>query len=280
MRKFILCICAVFLAAGVYSQTGGEPLPGGTIRVSVDRQGREAFKSRESIFNANGRIDEVIFFYWDASYSREESQVRRSASGTILEQIEFVYQDSRGPLIKKITRDAENRIRNSVIFEYNPQGRLSREAIVDERNRAISSYEYTYDSAGNQIRRIFKDAQGITMAETVYTFDNRRITRSETRDSGGNRISYTEYQYNSQGNLSVQLVHNAEGQIASTIRMTWQDGLEIKKEILAADGTIQMEEINEYRDGLLRSKIIENIQGKSTRRIAYGYSFGPGQQTR
>ena len=269
MRKINLLLVALIVSMATCSQSGGR-------RAS----NREALEIKQSIFFADGTLDEYTTSQWDKEYSHVDNQSRFSASGAMLEQVEFTYHVDKGYITEKKTRDVESRLRNRVVYQYNPQGQLFRESLVDNKGKIISTYEYTYDAKGNRISRIIKNLAGDKLAETVYTFDNQgRMTASQTRDFMETGISSTDYQYDMQGNLVRQVVKNNEGRATATINAVWQDGNEVRNEMLGADGSVQMRVTNEYgTNGELVKKTIENFQGASKQIMQYEYTFRPARR--
>jgi hypothetical protein len=270
MRKINLLLVALIVSMATCSQAGSG-------RATRDR---EALEIKHSIFFADGTLDEYTTSQWNSAYTHVDSQARYSASGAMLEKVEFSYDEDMGNIKTKLTKDVEERLRNRVVYNYNPQGRLFRESLVDNKGKVISTYEYNYDAKGNRTSRIIKNRAGDKLAETTYTFDNQgRMITSQTNDFSGVGISSTEYQYDSQGNLIKQIVRSSEGRVTSTINAVWQDGNEIRNEMLAADNSLQMRVINEYgRNGELVKKTVENIQGASKQIMQYEYTFRPARR--
>jgi len=270
MRKINLLLVALIVSMATCSQSGGR-------RTARDR---EALETKHSIYFADGTLDEYTTSQWDRNYEHIDEQKRYSASGAMLEQVEFAYNDEKGYVTTKITRDVESRLRNRVVYQYNPQGRLFRESLVDNKGKIISTYEYTYDNKGRRISRIIKNRAGDKLAETVYEFDSQdRMTKSQTRDFMESAISSTQYQYDGQGNLVKQVVLNSEGRTTATINAVWQDGNEVRNEMLGADGSVQMRVTNEYGgNGELVKKTIENFQGASKQIMQYEYTFRPARK--
>jgi len=267
MGRAILFIVALVFSIATCSQTGGR---------------REvALEIKHSVFFADGSLDEYTTSEWDSGYTRVDNEVRYSASGTMLEQVEFAYNEDKGQKTTKITRDVESRLKNRIVYQYNPQGKLFRESLVDNKGKVVSTYEYAYDNRGNQISRIMKNRTGNKLAETTYTYDaGGKMITSETKDAGDNKISATKYTYDSQGNLINQQVTNAEGKVTSVITSVWRGGLETRNEMATPDGHVQMRVTNEYgtKDELTK-KTIENIQGESKQFIQYEYVFRPRRQS-
>ena len=264
MRNIILFIVALVFSMGTCSQSAGT--------------GRQAFEIRQSIFFEDNTLDEYTTKEWDSGYTHVDNEARYSASGAMLEQVEFAYHEDRGYLTTKITRDVEMRLKTRVVYQYNPQNLLWRESLVDNKGKVVSTYEYTYDNRGNRISRIIKNRAGDRLAETIYTFDPAgRMATSETRDFSENAISSTRYSYDGQGNLINQQVFSSDGQPTTRISAVWQNGREVRNEMASAvDGTVQLRITNEYgQDGELTKKTIDNFQGESSQFMSYEYVFRP-----
>jgi len=266
MRKAVLFTVSLVFSIATCSQTGGSA--------------REACETKHSVFFGDGTLDEYTTSTWDKALTRVNNEARYSASGAMLEQVEFAYNEDKGQKTSKITRDVENRLKNRIAYQYNPQGQLFRESLVDKDGKVVSTYEYTYDSKGNQISRVMKNRQGVPLAETAYTYDTAgKMITSETKNAAGGRISSTKYTYDNQGNLINQQVTNAEGKVTSVINSVFQSGREMKNEVAAPDGSIQMRVTNEYgTNGELTKKTIENFQGDSKQFIRYEYVFRPARR--
>jgi hypothetical protein len=262
MRKAILFGVAIVFSIGTCSQSGGS-------------RTREAYEIKHSVFFADGSLDEYTATQWDNAYTRVDNEVRYSASGAMLEQVEFAYNDDKGWKTTKITRDVESRLKNRIVYQYNDQGKLFRESLVDNKGKVISTYEFAYDNKGNQISRIMKNRTGNKLAETVYTYDaSGKMLTSETKDAADKKISATKYTYDREGNLINQQVTNAEGRVTSVTNSVFQAGREVKNEITAPDGSVQMRVTYEYgKDGEVDKKTIENFQGDSKQFIKYEYYY-------
>jgi hypothetical protein len=236
---------------------------------------------KEAILFADGSLDEYTTMEYDSSLTNIHKQNRFSASGTLLEQVEFAYADEKDWLSTKITRDVENRLKNRIVYQYNEQGQLWKETLTNKAGKAVSSFEYGYDGKGNRISRIVNSGAGVKLAETIYTVnDAGLVTASETRDGSGKKINSAENQYNTSGNLISQKVYNANGEVTTTINATWQDGLEIESEQTDANGVVQLRITNEYGPGpvLIRKKV-EYLQGQSSQILQYEYTFKPGRHS-
>jgi hypothetical protein len=268
MGKAILFVVAlVFFEWNLFPQSGG--------------RGREAYEIKNSTFFADGSLDEYITSEWNNTYTHKDNEIRYSASGAMLEQVEYAYNDDKGWKTTKITRDVESRLKNRIVYQYNDQGKLWRESLVDNKGKVVSTYEYGYDGRGNQISRIMKNRTGNKLAETIYTYDaSGKMITSETKDAGDNKIASSKFNYDSQGNLINVQAFNGAGQVTSVTSSVFQGGLETRNETKTPDGNVQMRVTNEYgKEGELTKRTIENIQGSSKQVIQYEYVWRPRRQS-
>jgi len=259
MKIIYFCAAVVFMATVVYAQ-------------------QEPREIKRSIF-FDSSLDEYTEFQWDDSYSLMNLETRFSASGAKIESIEIQYNASAVPTTK-ITRDVENRLKNRVVYQYNPQGHLWRESLVDNRGRVVSTYEYAYNGSGNLTSRVIMNRSGDKLAETTYAYDDReRLISSQTRDFSENAVSSTQFEYNAQGNLIRQTVLDATGTPTSIMNITWSSGNEVASETRSPEGTVRVRVTNAYGTwGELVERIIENIQNNSRQTIKHEYVFRPRQQ--
>jgi hypothetical protein len=240
--------------------------------------GQTPVEIKESIFFADGALDEFTAMEYDPEFSTKIGQSRYSASGALLEQVEFSYND-QGSLSGEIVRDMESRLKNRVVYEYNDQGLLWKETRTNKDSKPISSFEYRYDEGGNLAFRAIFNAAGSKLAETAYTLNSDGLAiGSETTDGSGKKISSTENQYDSAGRLTGQKIYNAAGELSVVIKAVWRGGNEVESEQQGADGSVQLKVFNSYGSkGELLSKRIENLQGESTQIVKYDYTFKSGQ---
>ncbi|MDR1239892.1 MAG: hypothetical protein LBK27_07245 [Treponema sp.] len=274
MKIIVMLISALAL---VFSScaTGQKGSRGGS-----GRTGQAMVETREAVLFADGSLDEYTTLEYDPSFTNMLGQSRYSASGALLEKVEFAYQDEQGWLTTRLTRDVEDRLKNRIVYQYNEQGLLWKEFLTNQVGKTVSSYEYGYDSAGNRVSRIIKNGADVKLAETLYTFnDAGAVIASETRDGAGKKINSTENQYDSRGNLIDQKIYNGNGELITVISAVWRDGVEVENEQKGQDGAVQLRITSEYnRDGQMTRKTIEDFQGESTRIMEYEYTPRPGQE--
>jgi hypothetical protein len=261
--------------------TGQKGAGGGSAAKPAGRgsSGQEMVETKELILFADGTLDEYITLEYDPSFTNLVNQSRHSASGALLETVEFSYYDESGWLTTKLTRDMEDRLKARVVYQYNDQGQLWRETLTNKAGKAVSSYEYGYDAGGNRTSRIVNNGAGVKLAETRYVFNDAGLmTSSETMDGAGRKINSTVNEYDSRGNLTGQKIYNAGGELITIINAVWTGGQEVKNEQQGADGTVQIRVTNEYgANGHLARKTIENLQGDSTQIFEYEYTPRPGR---
>jgi len=260
MRKAILFGVALVFSIATCSQTGNR---------------REWFKIKESVLFSDGSLDEYTTTEWDSGYTRIDNEIRYSASGAMLEQVEYAYNEDKGYKTTRIVRDVESRLKNRNVYQYNNQGQLFRDSLVDNKGKVSSTREYAYDAKGNQISMILKNRTGNKLAETTYTYDSSgKMLTSETKDAADKKISATKYTYDREGNCVNQQTTNPEGRVTSVINSVFQAGREVKYEQVSPDGSVLIRITNEYgRDGELTKKTTENFQGESKQFTQYEYYF-------
>jgi hypothetical protein len=288
MKKVIVFISAIILvlAACVSNQGAAEKTAGGGGGKSSASGGARTSSggipivTKSMVLFADGTLDEYTTSDYDSSYTNVLNQSRYSASGALLEKVEYSYEEGKGWLSTKITRDVEDKLKNRVVYQYNDQGHLWKETLVNKSGKAVSAYEYGYDGKGNRISRTVNSGTGIKMAETTYAYNNNgALASSETKDGSGKKISSTVNKYDNQGNLVSQQVLTGDGQVSTVINAVWQNGLELKNEQAGADGALQLRVTNDYgAEGELLKRTVENLQGESTRILQYEYTFKPGRK--
>jgi hypothetical protein len=223
---------------------------------------------------SDGTLDEYTVSEYDAADVLLQVQNRYSASGTLLEQIEYTYQEDQGLISTKLTKDDENRLKSRVVYQYNDRNYLIKETFVNRAGKTVSSFEYTYDNNGIRLSRIINNGAGLKLAETVYTYKDGLVIASETKDGAGRNVSASENQYDAAGNLISQKVYNANGVLTRIVNATWEDGLERINEQTTPDGKVQVRVHNEYgAEGELIRQTVENIQGQSSQILEYEYTF-------
>jgi hypothetical protein len=250
--------------------------PGAVVRTQA---GQILVETKEAVLFADGSLDEYTTMDYDPTFTNMVNQSRYSASGALLEKVEFAYQDDRGWLTTKLTRDMYDHLKNRIVYEYNEQGQLRKETLTNKDGKTVSSHEYKYDDRGNCISWSIFNAGGTKLAETLYTFNNAGlIVSSETRDGAGKKINTTENQYDSGGHLTSQKVYNANGQLTTSISSVWLEGQEVENQQVGADGAVQIRVTSNYgSNGELLRRRVENVQSESTQIREYEYVLKPGQ---
>jgi hypothetical protein len=241
----------------------------GSVRIPVQK--------KASTKLADGRLDEYILFLYDQNDVLLLSQSRYSASGALLETVEFIYENNRPA--QKTVKDEQGRPQSMVSYQYTVQGLLTKETLSDRNGRVLSSYEYQYDENGNRIVRIISNTQGGKLAETSFVYRNGLLISSETRDGTGRKTGSSENTYDDRGNRLTETVFNATGDVVRVVNETWQNGLAVKLERINTGGQVQLRETYEYGayDELLR-KTVEDIQNQTKKVIEYEYTFREEQR--
>lgn len=283
-----LASCASTRSAGTTGSGAAAGGSGSAAGIEAAQKGPVSFLTKELVYFATGSagaysagtLDEYTVFDWDPAFTRVLKETRYSASDSALEIIEYAYEGDRlsGKTTKIIVANEkgveQEQVRTQVEYQY-AQNRLQKEMLRNSGGVVVSAYEYAYDAQGNRVGRVMKNGKDAVMAETVYSYTGGRLVSAETKSAGGTRISSIEYQYDRQGNLIRQETQNASGKTTSALTISWQNGLEMKNELIGADNTPQQRETNQYGPGgNLIAKTIENLQGKSVQIMQYEYSGG------
>ncbi|MDR1212131.1 MAG: hypothetical protein LBK40_07865 [Spirochaetaceae bacterium] len=249
-------------AAGASRGDGGRQIP---------------VQKRASTKFADGRLDEYIVFQYDQGDVLLLSQSRYSASGVLVETVEFTYENGRA--VRKITRDEQGRPHSMISYRYNPQGLISGETLADRNGRTLSSYEYQYDANGNRVVRIINNTRGGKLAETSFAYRNGLLVSTETRDGTGRKTGSSENTYDGGGNRVTERVFDARGDVVRIVNASWRNGLEATLERADAAGRVLLRETYEYGsyDELVR-KTIEDIHSGMKKIIEYEYTFREEQR--
>jgi hypothetical protein len=226
---------------------------------------------------ADGTIDEFTVSEYDPSDITLLGQNRFSASGGLMDQIEYTYDEEKNMLTNKMTKDDENRIKSRIVYVHDDAtDRLMRETVVNKAGKAVSTNEYVYNPAGFVVSRAILNGNNVKLAETFYTYNGNLVISSKTQAGDGRPISSSTNEYDRGGNLVNQILYNAAGNVTRRISTVWQDGHEVEVTQTTADGRPQIRITNEYgAAGELLRKKIENYQGESTQVIEFEYEFRP-----
>jgi len=282
MKVFLACMCAFIIACASCASNQGTaaPVAADSVPESIQAPGQIPIETRHKVLHVDGAVDEYIESEYDDSLSILLKQYRRSASGALLEQFVYLYQDGGNHIIKKTTLDADNRLKNVVEYQYTAQGLLQSERLLNKDSRPVSSFTYFYDSNNNRTKRAFNNGTGDKLAETIYSYDgNGNNTVTETFSGAGQKIISTQRQYNSDGQFTDQRIFNSNGQLTASTKITWQGGKEIKDEQFGPHGALQMRITNEYGpNGELLRRTIEDLRGNTMQILAYEYTYKPDIQ--
>jgi hypothetical protein len=277
VRLFTLVIAFAL----VFVSCGSTPAPEGGAAAPAKSKapvpGQIPVEKRAVIKFADGTVDEFTLSEYDPSDITLLGQNRFSASGGLMDQIEYTYDEEKKVITTKLTKDEENRLKSRIVYINDENtGQLLKESVVNKASKVISSNEYTYNEDGNVASRTILNGNNVKLAETVYTYNDNLVVASKTHDGNGKPISSSTNDYDRDGNLVQQVLYNAAGSITRKISTVWQNGMEIETTQTTADGRPQLKITNEYgAAGELLKKTIENYQGNSVQILEFEYEFRP-----
>jgi hypothetical protein len=161
MKKISIIITVLALVLGSCATNKGSAGGGTNVQdggstaspVTGASSGQIAVETKLTVLFVDGSLDEYTTSDYDSNFTNLLGQTRYSASGALLERVEFTY-DQGNRLIEKTTLDTEDKVKTRIVYQYNDQGRLVRETIVNKSGKAVSAYEYGYDAKGNRISRV------------------------------------------------------------------------------------------------------------------------------
>jgi hypothetical protein len=277
VRLIILSVAVALILASCSSNPAA---PGGSPLVkSKPASGAIPVEKRALVKFADGSLDEYTVSEYDPSdITLLSSQNRFSASGGLMDQIEFTYQEDKKVLTAKMTKDEENRLKSRIVYERDENtDQLIKETVVNKAGKAVSSNSYTYDDSGNIASRAILNGAGTPLAVTQYTYNGKLVVSSKTTDPRNNNvISSSENEYDRDGHLVNQTLKNKDGKVTRKIATVWKDGKEVENTQTAADGKVQLKITNEYGSaGELVKKTVENYQGNSVQVMEFEYEFRP-----
>jgi hypothetical protein len=278
IRRIIVRIIALIVTVAlVFVSCGSSPAPEGSPESGRFIPGQIPVEKKAVIKFPDGTVDEFTISEYDPSDITLLGQNRFSASGGLMDQIEYTYDEERNLLTNKMTKDDENRIKSRIVYVNDEAAdRVMRETVVNKAGKAVSTNEYTYNPAGSVASRAILNGNNVKLAETFYTYNGNLLVSSKTQTGDGRPISSSTNEYDREGNLVNQVLRNAAGNITRRIATLWQDGKEIEVTQTAADGKLQLKISNEYgAAGELLKRTVENYQGESTQVIEFEYEFRP-----
>jgi hypothetical protein len=263
----------------VFASCKSSPAPEGSPEPGRFIPGQIPVEKKAVIKFPDGTVDEFTISEYDPSDITLLGQKRFSASESLMDQIEYTYDEDKNVLTNKMTKDDENRLKSRVVYVHDEAtDRLIRETVVNKAGKAVSTNEYTYNTAGFVASRAILNGNNVKLAETFYTYEGDLLVSSKTQAGDGRPISSSTNEYDRDGNLVNQVLYNAAGSVTRRIATRWQNGQEIETTQTTADGRPQLKITNEYgAAGELLRKTVENYQGESTQVIEFEYEFRPEQ---
>jgi hypothetical protein len=150
---------------------------------------------------------------------KEKEIIRIDKDGKVIVKVKEIY-DKNGRLIEETLRDLEPHPETTYVgytskFEYNDEGKLSKEIKIRERKDGKTKKEekeYKYDTKGNLIELVEKD-DGIEKRE-VYRYDEKTGKLIETLLFYKNKLEENYvYEYDEKGNLIAKKYKSKSGEV-------------------------------------------------------------------
>jgi len=167
-------------------------------------------------YDANGGVSSTsttrVEYEYDSRGNRTE-QVNYAADGSISGRYEYEY-DSKGNQTKQVNYKADGSISSRYEYEYDSKGNQTKQVIYAADGSISLIYEYNCNSDGSYCNYSIGNGTGeviVYTGETRYTTVNsKKLTASETRESYDGTSTKTEYEYDSNGNITKQTTYSLQ----------------------------------------------------------------------
>ena len=218
------------------------------------------------------RVNDVL--YEEGSKLKNISyveSVKSKIGGSIITQYEYNEQGRISKASQPMYKDGTPIFENGTIvglysysdYIYNDNGQL--EKIIYYHSNLYEGFinlqtsTYSYDKDGNKIKEVivYPRALPFRTDSTLYYYDNNRLKREDKYSDGyygsevwaSKLITYIEYEYDNQGKLVKETNYSGTDNTPITYSThSYQNGLNIKTEIIMSDNRERIREIRCYYD--------------------------------
>ena len=91
--------------------------------------------------------------------------------------------------------------------------------------------EITYDKKGNPLKET-STFQGVLATVRNYVYSEGRLVKAENLTADNVVTDYTEYAYNPDGTVTMELLYDSEGVITAQYNYTYEAGVKVKTSVL------------------------------------------------
>ncbi len=240
-----------------YLRSEWEQTPSDRLRIAFDSLNVSQWKETRRVVTVLDGGEEKTFLLYESEYDENGNQlfyVWYEDDGSVSEKVEYAY-------------DAEGNM--TVLVRYNPDGSVEMRV------------EYEYDTSGNLIAEtgIHSDPEGEWISSTVCGYDRAGNLISRKAYAEGMFQGGTEYAYDGNGNLILQITTDGNGTVTSRHENTFDSaGSPLSETSFKADGTVSSKKEYAYDEA---GRLILEKQSwvRTARTREYEYD-GEGLMTR
>jgi len=193
----------------VYDQTGQMCLR--VTRWAYDERGNQ---SQQTDLAADG---ETILGRLDWQYDEQGRRIRETRWGpgarAIISSVHWTYDD-RGNKTSEVVYDKDGEtILNRATWDYDQAGNLAEETHYGAAGRLLWRKQYQYDDTGRLLaERQFGNGDTAPLAERRYRYNKQGLKAEAADYEQGQLIRRTRWQYDADGNRTVEAYVNAQGE--------------------------------------------------------------------
>ena len=170
-------------------------------RETYDLAGRVA---EYATFNPSGDISTSTKYTYisDDKIVQYTFEIYEYEKGALKQLVRRLY-NADDLLISVTVTDGNGERVESFNYEYDENGRMTKELRIDSKNILSNITEYEYGPDGNISRTTYKNGSGKVGSYTEYERDaDGKVLKDNNYDADGNLTSYVEYVYDENGDVS------------------------------------------------------------------------------
>lgn len=173
------------------------------------------------------------------SYSENAKIARIKSFGGDKEYIIKEYEyDAQGRILKTSTPGYDNgeptgKMMQYDLYKYDVNGRLERIEnfnwnVNDQSYWNLQSTIFTYNDNGEKIKETYEYPKIGKFSHKLFYYKNHRLVKMEEFDEKGQLTSYSEYEYNNEGNMIKEIKFNQDKNPYNEIRHKFVNGMNVE----------------------------------------------------
>jgi YD repeat-containing protein len=289
-RTSFLCLSSTalvalaILAASCASQPKTVASP--VVQPAAEKQRKERLVTvqvpvlvKETSFYADGLVDEYFTYKYDAGLVQLLEKASYDSSRP--DPVERVITEVIGGRITgDNVFDADGKVRTRHEYIYDQGKLLGQERVIDSRGISQSSSTYAYDAAGNRIEWKAFDGKGVLKAVTKYSYDKARLLLIDMKDGQGKQTGSIKVEYDNAGLAVRRNYLAADGSLQKYESYVYEMGLPTVVETHRADASLVTKTVNTWgKLGELLTTVTTDASGAIKDRRSFEYKVREDQKT-